>query len=197
MPGEASRQTTVLAALQPNECLNPSDLSSATGMSNRDVVKAVAGLIRRGYATRVEAGCYELTSAGQEARDSGAPLKSGPRKPLTQPCRRRKEATFRQKIWRALRMKQKATIGELVETAGDGTERAAESNAGRYLAALERAGYVRRLRRQAGTAPTSNGFLRYQIVRNTGPDAPVVQKGGAALFDPNENRVVWYEGGGQ
>lgn len=195
MPGDGTLQNAALVALEHDQCLTAAELAEKSGMTNRDLVKAVGRLISRGYARRAEIGCYELTDEGLRARHSGERIKSGPRKALTQVCRQRQAATFRTKVWRALRMKQKATIGDLVETAGDGTEKAAVSNAGRYLHALCKAGYVRSLRRQPGTKATSNGFLRYQLVRDTGPDAPVVKQGGAAVFDPNEGRITWAKGG--
>ena len=191
MPGDAQLQQATLAALEPGECLTVDDLAERSSLSNRTVVKSVARLIRRGYARRVEAGCFELTSEGERARSSGEHLKSGPRAPLTQTCRRRKEPTFRERVWRDLRMKGEATIGDLVELAAQDSDKAPDSNATRYLAALHKAGYLRRLRRQRGTAPTSNGFVRYQLTTDSGPEAPIVQRAGAQVFDPNTGEVVW------
>ena len=71
---------------------------------------------------------------------------------------------MRDKLWRAMRIKSKATIGELLELADEDAV-AAMSNAQRYCLALQRAGFLRRLRRAPGTRPTSNGHVRYQLVR--------------------------------
>lgn len=194
MPGDAQLQQATLAALEPGQCLTVDDLAERSRLPNRTIVKSVARLIRRGFARRVEAGCFELTREGELAKASGKRLKSGPRAPLSQTCRRRREPTFRERLWRALRIKNKATIGDLVELAAQESDKDPTSNATRYLAALHNAGYLRRLRREKGTAPTSNGFVRYQLANDSGPEAPIVQRAGAQVFDPNKGKVVWTKG---
>ncbi len=183
MPGDATIQTAVLAALPPGECLTVEALAEITGLSRRKVSLGAAGLIGRGLSERAEVGCFRLTDAGIAAKGSRARLTSGPCGPLTQTLRRPKRTTVRDKIWKALRIKGTATIGELLETAGVEAGNAT-SNAQRFCKALLRAGFLRPMRRVRGTALTSNGFARYQLLRNSGTRAPVVRVDGS-VFDPN------------
>jgi hypothetical protein len=44
-------------------------------------------------------------------------------------------------------------------------------------------------KRVAGTAPTSNGHKRYQVIRNNGRLAPVVRQAAREVFDPNSGEV--------
>lgn len=184
----------VFAALSGSDCRTPEALAAQTGAERKAVVKAVGRLIARGWAERAEIGCYRLTAAGAQALAAGVRITSGPNGPLTarRPPRRR-AAPLYELIWRALRIRGKATIADLLELAGrDG--RTAANTAAVYLRVLARAGYLRVLpRREPGTAPTSNGYKRYQLLRDTGPLAPVARLHRRALFDPNLDRTVWPE----
>lgn len=184
MAGTATIQTAVLASLPPGDCLTVEALAASSGLTRRQVVFGAAGLIGRGYAERAEIGCFRLTEAGADARTNGVRLTSGPLGPLSQALRRQKRTTLRDRLWRALRIKGKATVGELLEAAGGDTN-GAVNNAQHYCRALRRAGYLRRMRRRIpGTSPTSNGFIRYQLVRDSGSQAPVVRADGT-VFDLN------------
>jgi DNA-binding transcriptional ArsR family regulator len=57
-----------------------------------------------------------------------------------------------------------------------------------YVAYLERAGYVRRLpgRGKAGAGP---GPVRFRLVRDTGPHAPIASRDGR-VYDPNLDAVM-------
>lgn len=179
-----SPTNTLLGGLRADACLTVAELASVTGMENRAVVKAAAALIARGLAERAEVGCFTLTAEGQAFRDAGAEITSGPMRPLTQTYRRWRKPALRDRLWAALRIKGKASIPELLELAGDG-ERDFSNAAQKFLKALSRAGYLRELRREPGTAPTSNGFKRYQLLRDTGPEAPQLRVRQRQLFDPN------------
>lgn len=186
----------VFAALSRDDCRTPEALADMTGIERKAVVKAVGRLIARGWAERAEIGCYRLTEAGAQARADGVRITSGPNASLTgrRPARRRRSPLF-ELIWRSLRIRGKATIPDLLELAGrDG--KTAANTASVYLAALVRAGYVRILpKREPGTALTSNGHQRYQLIRDTGPLAPVRRAGRGELFDPNLDRTVWSRDG--
>jgi hypothetical protein len=80
---------------------------------------------------------------------------------------------------------KKGTIQDLLMMAGEDQGRGYRS-ALKYLLFLERAGYLRKLPvRARGTAPTSNGFVRWLLVDDTGPEAPVVQPLKGEVVDRN------------
>lgn len=189
-----SPSNTLLAALRSDACLTVDELAAATGLENRAVVKAAAALIGRGYADRAEVGCFTLTAQGQTFRETGGAVTCGPAGPLTQAYRRPRRQVLRDRLWAALRIKGKASLPELLEVAGNG-ERDAANSAQRYTAALARAGYLRELRREPGSAPTSNGFKRYALIRDTGPAAPQLRVRTHELFDPNTGEIVPLRGG--
>ena len=83
-----------------------------------------------------------------------------------------------------MRTLQKFSLDEL-ETLGG----ASRGDAQRYTLVLLKAGYLVRLRPAAGTAPTSNGFGRYLLIRNSGPTAPVYRAGKDDVWDRNEARA--------
>lgn len=182
--GRSLRQEAVRDQLPPNACLTIDELAAALPeYSRRDIVKATLKLISRGLLERVERGCYQLTSAGITSRDAAQALTSGPNEPLTAKTRTRKGSTLRRRIWRVMAVKQKFTIDDLLSVSTRGEEKNARNNVQKYLRCLFKAGYLRELRRAPGEAITSNGFKRYQLIRYTGPQAPVLREDG--VFDRN------------
>jgi hypothetical protein len=91
---------------------------------------------------------------------------------------------LRQRAWEALRMLQKTTLEELCLLTKEGAERDIESALGKYVRALEAAGYLQRLPIKA-----PNGALRYRLVRNSGPQAPVWDAVIQVMRDPNTKEV--------
>lgn len=97
---------------------------------------------------------------------------------------------LRQRAWWVMRRRVTFTLPELLAALADGTERDAIGNLGKYLRALEKAGIIRReSERQAGTAPTSPGSLRYQLIINAGRKAPVWRAKNNTVYDPNSDMV--------
>lgn len=98
--------------------------------------------------------------------------------------------SLRQHAWWVMRRRLSFTLPDLLSTLANGTERDAAGNLGKYLCALEKSGIVKReAKRQAGSAMTSNGYLRYQLVVNTGRKAPVWRARHNIMYDPNSNTV--------
>lgn len=186
--GDISPTNIVLAALDRDSCLTTEFLAITTGLSRKSIVAAVATLIGRGLADRREVGCYTLTAEGESFRAAGKEIKSGPNGPLNLAAvRRPRRTTQRDRLWSAMRILKKFTLGEILTLAGDGSE----SNAQHYIAALAGAGYLRQMhRRERGTSLTSNGFKRWQLIRDTGPAAPIWRKQRGELFDPNISGVA-------
>ena len=97
---------------------------------------------------------------------------------------------LRPRAWWVMRRRISFTVQELLATLADGTERDAVGNLCKYIRALEKAGIVKReAKRQAGSALTSPGMLRYQLVVNAGRKAPVWRAKNNTVYDPNSNTV--------
>ena len=103
---------------------------------------------------------------------------------------------LRQRAWWVMRKRINFTVQELLATLADGTERDAASNIGKYVRALEKAGIVQReAKRQAGSALTSPGMLRYRLVINAGREAPVWRTRNNMVYDPNSEIVYQMNAG--
>lgn len=177
--------TTVLHALADGSCRTIDQLDVALDLSRRQISNGAASLILRGYAERVEAGCYQLTPAGSEAAERGETIKPGPWRPDTGKIRKPQQDTLRQRAWNAMRMSATFTIGDIVMAAAR-DDADPESNVQRYLRHLKNAGYVAELpTRQRGTHLTSNGFKRFRLIRDTGPSAPAYRAGKNTIHDYN------------
>lgn len=57
----------------------------------------------------------------------------------------------------------------------------------RYLHRLSKAGYVQLVRKAIPYRPGS--YHTYQLIRDTGPDAPLCSRRGGQVYDPNLNQV--------
>lgn len=175
----------------PNDCITEPALESLTGLGTRSVEQAVLKLRRHGLVEKVARGCHKLTDAGRAAIESGATLRSGPRGPHT--GKRVVKDTLRTRVWRAIRLRRKFTIPDLISLVAEGGERDIESNIRKYLKVLTRAGILTELpRREGGNALTSNGYKRWWLAdeKDTGPKAPVWRQGADTVFDPNTETEI-------
>lgn len=184
-----TNQTRVLRAL-PDACKTLEQLAIELELSHRQVSAAAAALIRKGLSERIEAGCFRLTQAGIGAIDSGLEITSGPNAPhagVRAPMR----DCLRQRAWTAMRIHQSFTICDLLMAAARGDERDATNNLQRYCSVLVRAGVLRRMRRRvAGTQPASNGFAKWQLLKDLGPIAPSVRSRRGVLHDHNSGAEI-------
>ena len=184
MSGIATWQMAVRDALADGRARTVSELATITGLEPAEVCKAAGKLILRGLLERQEIGCYRLTEAGLRSARRGENITCRPRHYPGHPRPRR--ISFRQRAWAAMRMQRKFSVPELLQLAACPEERGGSAaSLHRYIRALERAGYVRRLRsKQKGSRPGSNGFVRWVLVRDTGPFAPRVRQD-ETVVDPN------------
>lgn len=186
-----TNQTAILYEL-PGVCLTLADISSATGLDHHKISVAAGKLIKKGLVERAEVGCFRLTPAGQQAVDDQMVITSGPNAPLEEP-RASLANTFRQRAWNAMRIQRSFTIGDLVTSACTGEERDPENNLQRYCRALSRAGVLRKMRRKVtGTRIGSNGFARYQLLKDLGPIAPSIRHHVPAIHDHNRAEDMAY-----
>lgn len=172
--------TALLRALGDGP-LTEAEVRARLGINWRQAQGAAARLMARGYLTVAPGRTYMLTDAGQAAAASGEAITGGPKGRV-----KLIRDTFRERAWRAMRVRRSFTIGDIVADAAGPDEGRPRDNAARYISRLRQAGYVAELpRRQAGTAPSSNGYKRFTLRKNTGPLAPVWRADLGVIFDPN------------
>ncbi len=181
-------------------CVKHAAIVKATGLTGRQVADACAKLEKHGYLQRelysddtVKPGCYKLTELGLRALDA-ARLTSGPKQAHGKP--RACPDSLRDRAWRTLRIRMKASVPELVgllldaNVDGDAFTRA-QNNLHKYIRALLQAGYLTEMRRESPTSPTSNGVKRYMLTRDTGPLPPLSSP--KRVYDQNEKKHYDYQ----
>lgn len=184
----AARLLTVMDLEACDEgCVTVDRLSEVTGHTVHRIGSLIHTLSSNGLVTMRSIGCYRITPEGTAylAGTSSVRLTSGPKGPHGKS--RSLDDSLRARVWRALRIRKRSCLPELMEIAGG--EPSQYSNVQRYLAALERSGFVITLaRRLPGQKLTSNGYKQYLMVRDSGPQAPVLR--GRAMYDPNTGETV-------
>lgn len=159
------------------------ELISSLGMTRDGVRDTCARLERRGLLARAE-GIYQITEAGKQAVSGGADIVSGSG---LGGCAERYKSSIRSRAWRALRIRRKAGLDELLPLLLEpGASTEDEQRTGRYLAryldALAKAGFLHALPRRGGPA-------RWLLVRDTGPCAPAWNKARGTVADTNTGEV--------
>lgn len=178
-----SQQVLVaLAAITASAC-SRQQVEAASGVTGKSLETCLARLRRLGFVL-LEDARYSVTPAGRAFLESGKRLTSGPRGP--QPGKRLYHGTLRQRAWHAMQIKKKFTVADILPVAANGGERDAENNIGKYVRALARTGFLTELeRRGPREVPTSNGYKRYLLTRDTGLLAPRWLPLRGIVFDPN------------
>lgn len=171
------------------------DLVAATGHTPKQIWNACHNLAKNKLITCVvyQLGAYLITPAGESAIAQGKKYLPGPRGEIKPPLRGR---SFRSRFWRVLRMERKGTIGDFLGLILQDGEDASKltRNTQQYLNGLCKAGYVIQLPgRSAGTAVTSNGYARYLLVIDNGPQAPMVRRATRSVYDPNTKQNVKFQ----
>lgn len=116
--------------------------------------------------------------------------KPGPKCPHGKPHVVR--GTLRQTAWRAMQIKEKFSLSDLVRYSLPEGSAAKDprNNLGRYVKALTDAGILVELKRRlAPTSPTSNGEKRWMLVKDLGRHAPVMRDAGG-VWDPNGHCTI-------
>ncbi len=176
----------VLAALAVNVSLASAQIARVAGVKGKSLENALYRLRSRALVELLDNGAgYRITDAGRAFLAAGKRFTSGPRG--EQPGKRMFKGTLRERAWYMMRIRRKFSLGGLLERIARGEERDAESNIGKYLRALVRAGFLSEIRRKKGeaAAPTSNGVKRYLLVRDPGPAAPLWIQRRGVMHDPN------------
>lgn len=163
------------------------EIEAVTGIEGRVLSNFLTRLVARGLVARVGFGQYALTEAGQEAHREQVVIGAGPWRGERKAVRERPRRSLRERAWQMLRRVRKASLPELLELL-DAPD--AEHGLSRYLRALAAGGYLRRLPvRLPGTHPNSRGRVRWLLVLDTGPKAPVWRQTRNELHDPNTGDV--------
>ena len=174
------------------ECVTEERLLDLTGLSKRQVQDSCRLMRHHGLLTKTAEGCHQVTKAGMEAINAGARYRSGP-KDEKHNGKRIWVGTIRIRIWRAMRIRRKFSVPEIITLVADESSGDMTSNVQKYIRALAKAGYLIELpKREAGSAPTSNGYKRWWLTdeKDTGPKAPVWRPDRRTVFDPNTNVEV-------
>lgn len=180
-PGSVAN--ALLVELQDGEARWLSNLATDMGRTKRQISDAAAQLRQRGLLLLDRPGYYKLNRAGIEAAQSGVRITSGPNGPSG--ARRTVRNTFRERAWRAMRVRRQFTLSDIIGDA-ESDDKNPHNNLMRYVRYLSWCGYLTELPvRQKGTKPGSNGFKRYRLVKNTDPRAPVYSEARQMLRDPN------------
>lgn len=168
-------------------CITEERLVMVTGLTKRKVQESCRKLCHSGLLMKTGEGCHTITKAGLEALAAGARYRSGP-KDSKQSGKRVWKNTARILIWRAIRLRRKFSVPEIITLVADETRGDMTSNVQKYVRALAKAGYLIELpKREAGTALTSNGYKRWWLTddKDTGPEAPVWRPDRRTVYDPN------------
>ncbi len=182
---------TILTILVSGRKLRPAELGRMIQKSRGNVQDALFRLTVRGYAISM-GGIYAATPEGEMFLASGEEIKSGPAGVSERKVREVK-GTVRDKVWRAMRIKRKFGLDDLARAVLDGTEKSADptDNIKKFVGKLEKSGYLIEMKRRTpGSAPTSNGFKRWMLIRDTGPKTPICRISG--VYDPNEETEFPY-----
>lgn len=179
---------TALNHAKPRDCFTVPRLREATGLTAKQVENALNKLRKHGLVSLDRMGLH-LTDAGRAAAENGT-HHSGPRG--RQPGARGRADGLRARAWRAMRVRRKFSIADLLMLAADGTERDPESNLLKYIKALTRAGILIELkRRDAPASLTSNGAKRWWLTaeNDPGPLPPTVRWQRNQVYDPNKEAL--------
>jgi hypothetical protein len=179
-----------VAQAASDDCITETRMAELTGMKPIQVERSAFKLRQHGFMTRVGQGCHQLTPAGRAAYEAGIKLTSGPTGPQASGQRKRHPG-LRQRVWNVLRLGRKVSVEDILLLVVQGGEKDPTSNVGKYLRALARAGYVRRMPiRETPSNLTSNGAIRWWLISDTGALAPVWRTSRDVIHDPNLDQDI-------
>ena len=200
--------TRILTEIPPApRSTTPGALAQILQTDQDQVIQGAGRLKRRGLIIVSEPGRYQRTAAGNAVIKAGTEIKPGPMRPGIDAAESKRRVrpprkdmmidsgSLRERAWSALRILRKATIPEILELAANGDDgRDPAANIRRYLDQLARFGLVVRLdRRTPGIADTSNGCIRYAVIRDW-PRAPLWQAASDRLIDRGTGEPIATEG---
>jgi DNA-binding PadR family transcriptional regulator len=135
-------------------------------------------LERRLFVVKHSRGCYEPTADGRAWIAAGLDIQSG-----QGPKPRQIASGTAAMAWAWLRIHRKGTIDDMLAVIATQSGAATRATLYRYLAALEKSGHIKRLRRGGGHA-------RYLLIGDSGRHAPVYRKASNVVFDANQGLEI-------
>jgi hypothetical protein len=172
----------VIMALGDQGNMTLNDIHGETNASRDTVREYVTRLVKGGYLeslppdqSRQEA-FYRLV---RRSRDYPRLRKDGKECPPTK----------RESMWRTMRMIKRFDYRELGVSASTEDTPIKERDAADYCKHLLKAGYLKVI-----TKATPKSPHRYQLIRDTGPKPPMIQRV-KQVYDPNLKQVVWQSKG--
>lgn len=158
----------------PRDCHSIADMLRAGWAHDAEQLHSLIDTLeRRLFVVKHSRGCYQATADARAWIAAGREIRSGQgAKP------RNRAAGLPARIWAWLRIHRKGTLADILTDVAQADQTAAETNAYRYLQALEAAGHVRRMR-------GGKGAMRWLLINDTGRAAPVHRRASGVLHDPN------------
>ena len=156
------------------------DVAGQTNGRDRDVREYMLRLVRGGYLQRTgekrgQAILYKRirnSHAAPRVRKDGSEVIQG---------------RSQDHMWRSMKMLSSFSFHDLAIAASTEDVPISEEHARNYITHLLRAGYLTVLK---PGGPNKAAIYRLKPSKNTGPQAPLVQRV-KHVFDPNLNKVVW------
>ena len=188
----AANQSAIILALREGQRASNAELQKATGLAQRQIMRAATSLIRRGLIERVSPGVFALTAKGVDAKCEGTPVASGPAGLSRPKAKAPAPDSLRQRVWNAMPVMGKFSTDDIACVAADAPTEKDQTNVARYCRALCQAGFLMELpTRKQGSAFGSNGFKRYRLLpsMNTGTVAPTYRNRAQEVYDHNTGKV--------
>ncbi|MDH4122400.1 MAG: hypothetical protein OEV94_11925 [Deltaproteobacteria bacterium] len=159
------------------------DIRRCEGVSKSAIQQSLAVLARRRLITQPRRGVYELSRKAkimERPTINSRPLGVGIRS----------VGTYRERLWKTMRMSKGFSLDDLVELAATGNEINPRRAAEKYVAALRKAGYVTNLTaRDMQTGRIFSRKGRYLLVRDSGPLAPAWSHRNKTVTDHNSGET--------
>ncbi len=172
---------SILSALADGPMLTRQLAASLGGQAN-SLRRCLRSLASKGLVASAE-GTHQITDKGRQFLVEGREITSGP---CGGDAPSRRGLPLRQKAWRAMGMRDGFGLDDLLTMLCDGGEKDAARNLGRYLEALEGAGYLMVLPRR-GEGGAKRWYLHREM--NTGPEAPAFNTRTRRVTDCNTGQV--------
>lgn len=152
--------------------------------------RAIGMLIFDKLARSSTGNSYAPTAKGRKLIQEGGEVKSGPKPGRRQAVRKTKTDTLQARAWRAILVKKRFTVSEIVAVAAKETDKDPIGSIRRYVNHLSRAGFLTELpRRQPTKTYKKQGEKIFWLRAQHGRLPPRVRKdkdGTPGMFDPNE-----------
>lgn len=183
MPAAMVQKKVLGIVAAANGNIRIGEVVESSGLKKKAVQEAVTRLKDKKAISGKSKGTHsslKITEAGQ--RLTGKPLA------IRVPQKNNPLNTLRSRVWRALRMKRRSTIKDLLRVCTEeGSKPSDIANVGTYFRYLARAGILSR-----ALEPGKSGYS-WILRKDLGPKNPQLHKNHEAVTDPNNGEVFLVE----